>query len=290
MTQKYLESDQHKPRILIAGETAGTGASTTSKILSEHLHIPVISGGKYFRALANRFEKFQIDNPGLDIDTQYKLFLITYQQVFSERGLNGVSELMTHGIKEGAKGDVLATFISAIDRATRNSGKIDSLWDYIVDQKTIESALELPGFVWESKLAVIALELDQMRAIVESAPAMVIPYLSVLLSLDPIVAALRVGQRENRDVNVNEILLRKQRDFERYGDLYHIKGKKVSHNDLSRFADTIINTETASPNEVAKAVIESYIQKLMSISTNRPSIQLLIKKLNLSILALQNSN
>lgn len=267
-----------QPKILISGETGGTGASTTSKLIAEKLSLPVVSGGKYFRALANRFDHFQKQHPELDFDAQYEAFLAVYEQVFKAQGLSGISHMIAEGIEQGAKGDAVAAFSAAIERAQQRKGQIDTVWDYIVDQQTIGDALEKPGFVWEAKLAILSLHFDQMRTVVQNAPTSALPYLHVLLTLDPEVAAQRVGQRESRDVHVNEILERKKRDFDRYGSLYSIRGRKVAHGDLARHADVSINTETITPPEVASEILRAYIQRLSAASSQNPEHSLVLIK------------
>jgi len=255
---------QLKPRIMITGETAGTGASTTSKILAEQLKLPIISGGRYFRGLANRFDLFQQERASLSLDHQYQSFLEKYQEVFSTQGLPGVSALLEEGIQQGAKGDILAKFSAAVEANQRKTGQIDTVWDYIVDQKTLSDALQQPGFVWESKLAVLSLSLDQLQSAITGVEFLAVPYLRVLLKLDPLVAAQRVGERENRQVNLEEILIRKQRDFTRYGELYQIGGQGVTHQDLYQHADVTIDTQHLTPAEVAIQVLGSYIDKIIT--------------------------
>lgn len=259
--------DTHfKPRIMITGETAGTGASTTARILADHLRLPIISGGKYFRGIANRFSLFQTKNPSISFEQQYQIFLEEYQSVFSTQGLAGISILLDEGIQQGAKGDVLATFHTAVVANQKRTGQIDTVWDYIVDQSILHDALQSPGFIWESKLAVLALNLDQLQVIIMQSNALTIPYLRVVLMLDPAIAAQRVGERENRQVEVDEILVRKQNDFDRYGELYRIGGQKVSHQSLAHFADVKINTQYQAPTEVARQVLISYLEKIALIS------------------------
>lgn len=266
MPQSLLESNrQSMAMISITGISGGTGASTTARLLSKHLELPVISGGKYFRALANRFSYFQEQNSDLSVEMQYKAFLKRYEQVFIEKGLDGASELIQKGIAEGANGKMLSTFIAEIEKSMKKKGQIDKTWDYIVDQKVISVALEKSGFILESKLAVISLKLDQLQDIISKYPTFTLPYLNVLLSLKPEVAAERISQRENRPVNADDILLRKQRDFDRYGDLYQIDGQRVEHSDLYKFTDIIIDTENLKPEEVAITVLNAYIQKVASL-------------------------
>ena len=111
-----------------------------------------------------------------------------------------------------------------------------------------------------------------MQAVVRQNSSMVLPYLKVLLSLDPAIAAQRIGQRENRQVAIEEILVRKQRDFDRYSDLYQINGQEVTHQDLSRLADVIIDTEKNGPTEVATKILHAYIQKLSVTGQEEPTL------------------
>ena len=152
-----FERSSHKPRIMITGETAGTGASTTSRLLAEQLDLPIISGGKYFRTLANHFAIFQKENSNWSLNKQYQSFLEMYQRAFDD---NEVDSLMEKGTVDMVKGDVLANFQEAIEENYRRTNQTDKVWDYIVDGKTISDALQKPGFIWESKLAILALELD----------------------------------------------------------------------------------------------------------------------------------
>jgi cytidylate kinase len=254
--------DALRPRILITGETAGTGASTTSRILADKLQLPIISGGRYFRGLANRFVVFQQERPDWDAEQQYLAFLSLYEKTFAQYGLPGILVLLNEGVQQGAKGDTLATFSAAVETNQKRTGQIDTIWDYVVDHSTLYDAVSQPGFVWEAKLAVLALHLDQLQSVVAGADALSFPYLSVLLTLDLNLAAQRVGERENRDVHPDEITVRKQRDFARYGELYQIRGQQVDHGDLSRFTDLTIDTKDVGPNEVVALILQTYLEKM----------------------------
>jgi cytidylate kinase len=267
-----------RPRFLITGETPGTGASTTSKILAEQLKLPIISGGRYFRGIANRFHVFQQEHSHFSVEDQYLAFLDIYQEAFLKNGLVGALALLEEGIEQGAKGDVLARFSAAVEDNQKKTGQIDKVWDYIVDQKTVIDALTQPGFIWESKLAIVSLYLDQLRAVISEIEDSTLPFLSVLLSLDPVIAAQRVAQREDRQVNVEEILIRKQRDFDRYSDLYQINGRKVSHDDLFKYADIVINTENITAHRVAVTALGAYVEKvsLLTYSPEAIAVPMLI--------------
>lgn len=266
-----------KPRILITGETAGTGASTTSKILAEKLSLPLISGGKFFRALANRFAVFEAQKAHLDQEACYEQFLKQYQDVYEQQGLEGINILLADAIEQGAKGDVLAKFGEILENRTEKTGSVDPVWDYIVDEQTIMSALSQPGFIWEAKLAVLALHLDEFRSTVAQFNTLSLPYIKILLRLDPLIAAQRVASRENREVNVQEIMLRKQRDFDRYGELYKINTNPLSHQDLYTLSDLHINTEKRNPNRVARLVLKGYLHKINSTGQSSSSVVTEIK-------------
>ncbi len=250
---------------MIAGETGGTGASTTTKIVAQHLDLPTISGGKYFRGLANRFDAFH-QQQGCEAMVAYNLFLSLYERIYDTQGLQGVTQAMEEGIRDGANGEVLGKFEHVIEQAKKKNKKnVHQVWDYIVDQQTIQEALSKPGFVWESKLALIATELDQMQAIVPHNNYSSAPQLRVLLSLDPRVAAQRVGQREGRKVNTAEIKLRKKRDFDRYRELYQIHGHPVTPKDLVRFSDIQIDTQLLNAKEVSAQILKGYITKVSKL-------------------------
>lgn len=263
---------EYMPRIIISGETAGTGGSTTSKILSDALGIPNISGGKYFRGLANRFNKYTIDNRHIATAQNYLDFLLLYENAYNQDGLNGVNHLVGDGFVEGAKGDILAQFGQAIESKFERTNKIDKVWDYAVEQNTILEALSNPGFVWEAKIAILALELDQMQNILPQNEFINTLYLKVLLSIDPKIAAERVGFRENRTVPASEITKRRDRDFARYGKLYTIKNIPIEHGDLSKHADIKIDTQNTEQDGVANRAMQSYIQKLNTLSTELPEV------------------
>ncbi len=254
------KNPEYKLGIMVTGETAGTGASTISKHLEQHLGFPIISGGKHFRALANHFNTFREENPNLSLNEQYKLFLQMYQNAFDN---NAADSLMGKNEADMVKGDVLAVFHKAIEENYQLTGQTDKIWDYVVDRKTIIDAFsKKDSFIWESKLAILALSFDQMQAVVKQNANMTLPYLKVLLSLDPTIAAQRISKRENRPVKVEEILERRKRDFDRYGNLYQINGQKVTHQNLTDFADVTINTQENHPEEVVKKILSAYIQKL----------------------------
>lgn len=275
----FVDGDP-QPRILLSGETAGTGASTSARHLSEMLELPIISGGRFFRALANRFERFQEERTDLSVDEAYQQFLLLYQQAFDSAGLDGVMKLLYPGIEQGADGVVLARFQGVLKAQAERTGTADPLWDYIVDQNTIVDALNKPGFVWESKLAILVLQFDELQPVILQQPAFALPYMNVLLQLSPEIAAQRIGQREQRQVDVSEVMTRKQRDFNRYGEIYHIQGKPVEHSDLAKAADTIIDTELLSPPEVAAKVVRNYLRKIQVTGFSRaafaqPAVQLM---------------
>ena len=232
--------------------------------MANSLELSVISGGKYFRALANRFQVFCEQNSDLSSDQQYLLFLKLYQERFSQDGLEGILSLIEEGISNGAHGEILARFGQAIEASSKTTGEVNPIWDYIVDQKTFDDALRAPGFVWESKLAVLAFKIDQLAVVARQSNS-VVPYLRVVLTLDPVIAAERVSEREGRAVSVDEILIRKQRDFARYGELYQIGGQKVLHDHLVQSADVVIDTENTDPNEVAVTILKKYIQILSTL-------------------------
>lgn len=258
---RFLDGDP-QPRVLISGETAGTGASTTAKRLSSLLDLPIISGGRFFRGLANRFEAFEAQHGELSVDETYLEFLKLYQTAFSTDGLNGIVPLLKEGIDQGADGVTLARFQGILKGRMERTGKVDTVWDYIVDQNTVIDALNKPGFIWESKLAILALQMDELQTVIAEQPPFALPYMQVLLQLSPEIAAQRVGEREGRAVDVEEILVRKQRDFSRYGQVYHIQGKSVEHEDLATAADVMINTAALSPDEVAVVVVQDYLRKI----------------------------
>jgi cytidylate kinase len=268
-----IEGHHCKPRILISGETGGTGASTTAKLLANFLELPLISGGKYFRALANRFQVFCEQHSDSSLDTQYLSFLYLYEERFAKDGLAGISTLIEEGIRDGAHGQTLARFSQAIEASSKRNGGVNPIWDYVVDQKTIDDALRQSGFVWEAKLAVLAFEIDQLAAVASRSDS-AIPFLRVVLTLDPVVAAQRVGSREGREVAVDEIMVRKQHDFARYGHLYQIGGQKVMHEDLARFADIAINTENTDPNEVVAKILKEYLRLLSAFGEFEKSLAL----------------
>jgi|GEM_PF-1381470 len=262
----------YTPRILITGETGGTGASTTSRLLSELLEQPNISGGRFFRAMANRFELFQTQNVALTNSEQYNRFLLLYQETFQHIGVEGISILLGDGLDQQADGNQLARFQVAITESQVRTGQLDSVWDYIVDQHTLLDAFQKPGFIWEAKLAILALEIDQLQSVITDRRIFALPLLKVLLQLDPAVAAERVGQREKRQVSVAEIALRKKRDFERFGKLYTVRGTPVVHADLLQAAELAINTEQFSPKEVVSQIIWHYIKKVKLLTEAEPSL------------------
>ncbi len=263
---------EYKPRIMISGETAGTGGSTTSKILSEALGLPNISGGKYFRGLANRFDKFITDHKNLGLDENYQYFLSMYEHAYKNDGLNGVNQLVGDGFAEGAKGDALAQFGAAIERNYEKTRRVDKVWDYAVEQNTILEALSKPGYVWEAKIAILALELDQMQSLLPQNEYSNTPYFKLLLTIDPKTAAELVGFRESRVVTGKEITQRRDRDFARFGELYTINGKPVRHSDLSMHAHTRINTKNIEQVEVANEAIRTYLEQLHTLAKTVPMV------------------
>ncbi len=271
---KNPEELPYRPRILISGESAGTGASTTSKLLAEHLSkpdspFPTISGGPVRRGISNRFRLFQNEHLGMSTDTQYQQFLTIYEKAYQERGLAGAIELLKTGIEEGAKGDVLGYFLDYLKERYEKTKEYDKVWDYITDERTLVNALKSPGFVWESKLAILALKIDQLKKITQFEPTLSHPYMGVLLKLDPAVAAQRIGQRENRVVSIDEVLKRKSEDFDRFNRLYTIGNKPVEHSDLAEHAELQVNTEFNTPSEVSVQILIAYLDKLHSLSQEK---------------------
>ncbi len=265
---------EYSARIMISGETAGTGGSTTSKILSEALGLPNISGGKYFRGLANRFNRYVFDNNHRGLDHNYQNFLQLYEHVYKEAGLSGVNQLVGDGFAEGANGDELAQFGAAIERNYERTRHVDKVWDYAVEQNTILDALSKPGYVWEAKIAVLALELDQMQSLLPKNDYSNTPYFKLLLTIDPKTAAERVGKRENRVVKTSEITQRRDRDFARFGELYTINGKSIRHKDLSIHANIRIDTKNIEQVEVANMALRCYLATLNSLCEKIPSVTL----------------
>ena len=97
-----------------------------------------------------------------------------------------------------------------------------------------------------------------------------------------------MSERENRQVDLDEILIRKQRDFARYGELYQIGGQKVSHQDLYQYADVTIDTQSLSPAEVAIRVLGSYIDKIITVGQEREIFALpVINDLNTALSSLK---
>lgn len=283
-------------RWLISGKSGGTGASTTANLLAEHLQLPVISGGKYFRAFAAEFHQYQqAQRLAGELETEndiYNQFLKKCQEILAEQKISGLLEFLKTGLRTGADGEILANFSLAIAKATPKSDaepNADTFWDTVVDQVTIAEALSKPGFVSESKLAILKLELDEMQPVVSLYDGLALPYLKVLLSLDPKLAAQRIGQRENRAVSPDEVTTRQLRDFARYKN-YHLQGKPVSFEDLTQHADVIIDTSQRTPDQVAVTAVEAYLHKIRQLSINPFLAQPLIEQLSQALVTLHAEN
>lgn len=273
----------YRPRVLITGEKGGTGASTTARLLAGSLDLPVISGGKYFRALANRFVDFKRENVRLSAADQYRSFLKLYRTQYQQAGLDKIGQLLTPGLTEGAKGDMLAEFGAAVEKHASEEGYVDPLWDRVVDGSTLQEAQVSPGFIWESKLAIIASSLDQFSREVDSS-FLTVPCLRVLLELDSVIAAQRVAEREDRHVTVDEIETRKRRDFHRYGEIYTIQGQSVTPQHLKMYADLRVNTASIPAPEVAVQIVETYLEKLQPLLvTNRSLYRPAVRELTTAL-------
>ncbi len=276
--------DFFEPRILLSGETGGTGASTTAEKLSKVLDIPVISGGKYFRGLAHQFELFRQEQlqsgENLTELEMYEHFLSICLVIFEQHQLAGLLEFLRPSINSGANGEVLANFSAAIAKGTSQQKKIDPFWDHVVDQSTLQEALSMPGFILESKLAILKMELDESQDIVSAYHGLAVPFLKVLLQLHPAIAAKRIEARENRAVTKSEVLLRQKRDFTRYGQLYHIHARPVSFQDLAANADIKIDTFQNSPDQVVQRILQGYLEKVSQIGEYQSELAFpLIQKL-----------
>lgn len=262
----------YQPRIMISGETAGTGASTTAKLLAEQFNLPNVSGGKYFRGIANRFDKHIRDNEYLSIAENYQVFLHMYQNAYNSGGIDEVNQLIGDGLLEGSKGNILEQFNTAIKNDYSRTHNLSKVWDYVVEKNTIRDALSQPGFVWEGKIAILALQLDQMQEVIPENEYSNNPYLNILLQVNSYIAAKRVGQRETRQVEVKEINDRKKHDYERYSQLYTIRGKAVRHSDLKKYSDIVINTESLEPALVRNKALTTYLKKIENVGSIHPSL------------------
>lgn len=255
----------HKPRIFLSGETGGTGASTTSKLLARHLAVPLISGGRYYRAIARHFDSF-CEEQRSSTDAVYQRFLNSYQEQYELTGIQGANSLLEPFQDCPPSEDVLSNFNRYVAVHATKDGGLDSVWDYIINEKLLSEALQQPGFVVESKLAVVSVQIDQMLSVVKQYNNLVLPYLAIVLSLDPQVAASRISQRENHNASEQDVLSRKAMDWARYSSLYTLGGRPLKHSDLYRLADEVINTEQQSPEQVTATILEYYSLKIGFLS------------------------
>lgn len=279
-----------QPRILISGEHGGTGASTVAEILSKILNIPIISGGKYFRGMAHHFLEFQLQYEWLAPENQYRAFLHMYRTVFEELGVSGVYDLIKPFFGHKSSEFALQNLTTQIKQNLEPDGTTNRDWDLYVNLMTMVAVLLSNGFVYEAKTAIAAGEFTEMQPIIAaydtststSQGNWVVPYIRVLLNVDPSVAAKRISDREERLITKQEVLERKDRDWRRYGEIFTIDGQPAKHRDLYRFADEVIDTEHLTPEQVAQQTIQYYLLKIRFLSQEeqvlaRPLIEQLIQ-------------
>ena len=119
----------------------------------------------------------------------------------------------------------------------------DDSWDMEVDKRQIELAREEGGCVLGSRLAIWMLpDAD----------------LTIVLTARPEIRAQRIRNREGGELDkIAEFTAERDRqDHERYARIY-----KIDNDDYS-FADMIIDTENASPEEIVKKITNELDKKL----------------------------
>ncbi len=162
----------------------------------------------------------------------------------------------------GANDSELIKFTDAIEENTQLTGKVDGLWDNIVDHSSAQEALQNPGFVWESKLAILALYIDQLKTVVSEEDVLVRPFIKALLRLPTAIAVQRIGTRENRQVTEQEVIKLIEKNFNRFGSLYQMNGQSLTHDDLVKQADVQIETAENNPQQVVESILKAYMRKV----------------------------
>lgn len=250
------------PRIYITGETGGTGSSTVADILAETLHLPHISGGRYYRGIAHDYDIFKREHESMDESQTYLLFWNIYRNLLEENGIEGVDSRTKKYWELPNDEAVLTQFSTAVKTNAEQDGTLDGTYDYYVNEKVLSAALQQPGAVVVQKLTQ---KIDELKPVITQYNNLAVPFLSVVLTASPNVAAARISQREKRMVTPEEILARRDRDWARYSELYHANGKPVKLHHLHQFADEVINTDNLSAQEVAEQIIRYYLLKIRII-------------------------
>lgn len=116
----------------------------------------------------------------------------------------------------------------------------DPKWDYYVDEKQVEMAMESSS-VLGSRLAVWMLKEADLK---------------VFLTASPEVRAGRILKREGGDISavMKETEARDKRDSARYKKLYEIDNSNYG------FCDLIINTDNLDANQVANIILAAVDQ------------------------------
>lgn len=262
-----LQTVESPFRVLITGVSGGTGGSTTATKTAERLHLPLISGGRYFRAFTQEFALFQTANARTSPELQYQQFLDLYSAAYARDGFKGIEKKISRSIGLPHNTERLQTFSALIDER-RKVGIFDTVWDLATDEMALNRAFtkrpgESKGFVWEAKLAILALHIKELQEIIVEQEEFALPFLKVLLTLPSAVAAERINTREGTQLTALDIEEQKRENFARY-QLYHINEKSIVPQDLFTYADVEISTEFNDPDTVVHLLLAAYMQKLLA--------------------------
>ncbi len=258
-----------RSRFLIAGTWGGTGATETGKLVAKEMDLPRISGGKFFRAIANEFDIFHRSKPGLDATQAYEEYLAKMQDLFDREGLAGVLLYLEESITKDVDDEIAGKFQEILKAKAESTGKLDTLWDFLTDQCIVNYASTQPGWVIESKLAIAVLKIDQLKLAVANPEIFTVPTLATLQTVDINEAARRVAQREGQS-SPEKLLARRDRDFGRYGEMYTVDGQPLSHTDLLEFADIEIATDHLDTPDITGLMYLKYLEKATIAAQSEP--------------------
>lgn len=255
--------------VFITGEHGGTGSSTTATAVAQELGIEKISGGRLLRGLAWKFRDFVAEQKASeDLAGIYYRFHDTCKEIFAREGNAGLLSFLSDVAQRPHDETVLYEFQTAINSYPLEDGQPATLWDCFVDTQILGDVLNSNGpVVLESKLAVLLPYIDEVVSVYAEHPALTMPMLHVLLTVDITVAAERISSRE-KPVTPEQILARQKRDFGRYAEMYSITGEPLSVRSLRQNATQSSDTHARLEIDTTTNDVPMVVQ-LILIELNR---------------------
>lgn len=238
--------------ILIAGQPGSGGSTLRDNILAlPNLELEKVSGGRIRRAYAQHWQEFSQGQNQDDAASNWRTFSDQYHLAYEQRGYQGVVELFDEHLDLPPDTESL----NAFNVAQAQYGASENLWDLIIDASLYHKLLTSDHSVLiESKLATILDLIDELHRMAIENPVLSQPLIKILLVVEPEIAAQRISRREGRTITVDEVQVRNEADWERYGRFYHIDGKPLTFDDLVA-ASHVIDTSYLTPEEVLAEVL-----------------------------------